>query len=113
VVALLAGMLAVLPPLVAFAIYFVCVHAPEHTTALIRDPSRAPRVRAGRSAIVLALPITTLMLLIGAGLWPFYAGILPDRLLSLTLQVLAALTLPHMLLDALTAARPAPNRLGA
>jgi len=98
--ALLAGVFVVLPPLTAFAIYFVCVHAPAHTTALIHDPHRAPRVSDGRSAILLALPITALTLLIGAALWPLYSGALPERLLCLTIQGLAALTLPHMLLDA-------------
>ncbi len=97
---LLAGVFVVLPPLTAFAIYFVGVHAPAHTAALIRNPMRAPRVQDGRSAILLALPITALTLLIGAGLWPFYGGPVPERLLSLTIQGLAALTLPHMLLDA-------------
>ena len=98
--ALLAGVSIALPPLTAFAIYFVCVHAPAHTAALIRDPVRAPRVHDGSSAILLALPITGLTLLIGAALWPFYFGSPPQRLLCLTLQGLAALTLPHMLLDA-------------
>lgn len=51
------------------------------------------------SAIVLALPLTGLTLLIGAAFWPFYTGALPQRLFCLTLQGLAALTLPHMLLD--------------
>ncbi len=97
---LLAVMFAVLPPLTAFAIYFVGVHAPAHTAALIRSPVRAPRVRDIRSATVLALPITALTLLIGAALWPLYGGAAPDRLLALTIQGLAALTLPHMLLDA-------------
>lgn len=97
---LLAAVFIALPPLTAFAIYFVCVHAPAHTTALIRNPRRAPRVRDGRSAILLALPITGLTLLIGAALWPLYNGALPQRLLCLTLQGLAALTLPHILLDA-------------
>ena len=102
---LLAGMFAVLPPLTAFAIYFVGVHAPAHTAALIRSPLRAPRVRDERSAVLLALPITALTLLIGAALWPFYGGAVPDRLLALTIQGLAALTLPHMLLDVVLARR--------
>jgi Brp/Blh family beta-carotene 15,15'-monooxygenase len=97
---LLAAMFIALPPLTAFAIYFVGVHAPAHTLALIRNPVRAPRVRDDRSAALLALPITALTLLIGAALWPLYGGAAPDRLLALTLQGLAALTLPHMLLDA-------------
>lgn len=90
---------AVLPPLVGFAIYFVCVHAPAHTAALIADRSRAPRVRDRRSAVLLALPLTGLTLLLGAALWPFYAGPPAGRLLTLTFQGLAALTLPHVLLD--------------
>jgi len=97
---LLAAMFTVLPPLTAFAIYFVGVHAPAHTLALIRNPVRASRVHDDRSAVLLALPITALTLLIGAALWPFYGGAAPDRLLALTIQGLAALTLPHMLLDA-------------
>ncbi len=97
---LLAGLFVVLPPLTAFAIYFVGVHAPAHTAALIRNPVRAPRVSGNRSAALLALPITVLTLLIGAALWPLYGGAAPDRLLALTIQGLAALTLPHMLLDA-------------
>ncbi len=96
----LACLFVALPPLAAFAVYFVCVHAPAHTASLIRDPSRAHRVRDERSALVLALPLTGLTLLIGAALWPLYTGQVPERLLSLTIQVLAALTLPHMLLDA-------------
>lgn len=97
---LLAGLFVALPPLTAFAIYFVGVHAPAHVAALIRNPARAPRVRDHRSAVLLALPITALTLLIGAALWPLYGGAVPDRLLALTIQGLAALTLPHMLLDA-------------
>lgn len=97
--ALLAVVFVALPPLTAFAIYFVCVHAPAHTAALIRDQARAPRVVDGRSAILLSLPLTALTLLIGAVLWPLYTGALPQRLLCLTIQGLAALTLPHMLLD--------------
>ena len=58
----------VLPPLTAFAIYFVCVHAPAHTAALIGNSRRAPRVRDGRSALLLALPITGLTLAIGVAL---------------------------------------------
>ncbi len=97
---MLAGLFAALPPLTAFAIYFVGVHAPAHVAALIRNPARAPRVHDHRSAALLALPITALTLLIGAALWPLYGGAAPDRLLALTIQGLAALTLPHMLLDA-------------
>lgn len=69
--------------------------------ALAADPVRAPRVWNGRTAILRSLPITVLTLLIGAALWPLYAGPAPERLLALTLQGVAALTLPQMLLDGL------------
>ena len=98
---LLAALFAALPPLTAFAIYFVCLHAPRHMAALASHPVRAPRVRDRRAAVLRSLPITGLTLLIGAALWPLYAGPAPERLLALTLQGLAALTLPHLLLDGL------------
>ena len=60
---------------------------------------RAPRVRDNRSAAILALPITALTLLVGAALWPLFPGLLAPRLVALMFQVLAALTLPHMLLN--------------
>lgn len=106
----LIAMFLLLPPLTAFAIYFVCVHAPSHMAALVRDPSRAPRVGSARAAWLRAVPLCGLTLLIGIALWPLYHGALPLRLLSLTIQTLAALTVPHMLLngwlDWSAAARP-------
>jgi len=96
----LCAAFAVLPPLTAFALYFVGVHAPAHTGALIRHPGRAPRVTDGRTAWQLAVPTTLSTIAIGAALWPFYSGEIPVRLVRVTLQLLAALTLPHMMLDA-------------
>ena len=106
---LLAILFVTLPPLTAFALYFVCVHAPRHMMGLAHHPARAPRVRNLSTAVLRSLPITGLTLLIGAGLWPFYAGDAPGRLLSLTLQGLAALTLPHMLLDFAVGRMEAPG----
>ena len=97
--ALLVILFVILPPLTAFAIYFVCVHAPAHMLELIRDRDRAPRIRDQVSAFRLALPVTLLTLLLGAALWPLYPGPLDRRLLCLTIQGLAALTLPHMLFE--------------
>ncbi|ACA15098.1 hypothetical protein M446_0536 [Methylobacterium sp. 4-46] len=108
----LVAAFAVLPPLSAFGLYFVCVHAPRHVRELVRD-GRAPRVRSLREATVRALPVTLLTFAIGAALWPLYPGPAPERLVALTLQGLAALTLPHMALDALTrAVRGRPSRPG-
>lgn len=107
---------AVLPPLTAFALYFVVVHAPTHTAALIRHPTRAPRVRSPGAAWWRALPTTLLTVLIGVALWPLSAGEPAARLVGVTLQLLAALTLPHMLLETWLKQRekhmrsPAPTR---
>ena len=97
---LLCAVLAVLPPLTAFALYFVAVHAPAHTAALIRHPTRAPRVRNAAAAWRLATPATALTVLIGTALWSACPGEPSTRLVSVTLRLLAGLTLPHMLLDA-------------
>ena len=96
---------AVLPPLLAFAAYFVSLHAPRHMRGLVRS-GYAPRVRTMQDAVWRSLPVTGLTVLIGAGLWRWFPGAPPDRLLSLTIQGLAALTLPHMLLDAAVARTP-------
>ena len=91
---------AALPPLSAFALYFVGVHAPAHVAALVRHPSRAPRVRNAAAAWRLAAPTTLLTIAIGAATWPVHSGSIAERLLAVTLQLLAALTLPHMVLNA-------------
>ncbi len=97
----LCAAFALLPPLTAFALYFVTVHAPAHVAELIRHPGRAPRIRDTASAWRLAVPGTVLTIAIGAALWPTYAAEqVQVRLLCVTLQLLAALTLPHMILDA-------------
>jgi len=106
----LCAAFAALPPLTAFALYFVIVHAPAHTAALIRHPTRAPRVQDAASAWRLAMPTTALTIMIGAALWPFYSGDVPVRLLCLTLQLLAAFTLPHMILDAWLERQERSNR---
>ena len=92
---------AVLAPLTAFALYFVALHAPRHMRELASDRARAPRVSGMGSAALRSLPVLGLTLCLGALLWPLYDGKPPDRLLALTLQGLAALTLPHMALDLL------------
>lgn len=101
---LLAMLFVALPPLPAFAIYFVCIHAPRHTAALLDDP-RAPRVVDMRAAILRSLPTTALTVAIGAALWRWFPGTPSERLLALTIQGLAALTLPHVILDQLAASR--------
>lgn len=53
---ILAAAFRLLPPLTAFALYFVGLHAPRHMSALIRDPVRAPGIDTMGRAVVAALP---------------------------------------------------------
>ena len=92
----LALAFAVLPPLTAFALYFVGLHAPRHMASLV---GTVPRLPTTRDTVLRAVPVTLLTLALGALLWPLYPGAAPARLLALTLQGLAALTLPHLLLE--------------
>lgn len=102
----LAATFLALPPLTAFTLYFVGLHAPRHMLALVRDPIKAPGVDTMQRAIRTSLPIFALTLLLGAGLWPLYASGSSDvsaNLLTVTLQMLSALTVPHILLDHIAA----------
>lgn len=104
--ALLALAFGLLPPLTAFTLYFVGLHAPRHMRALVRDPTRAPGIDTMRKAVRASLPVFALTLLLGASLWPLYAAGANDpaaTLLCLTLRMLSALTVPHVLLDRIAA----------
>jgi Brp/Blh family beta-carotene 15,15'-monooxygenase len=90
---------AVFSPLAALAIYFVCYHSPNHVRELMADKINAPRINSIRRVILFSTPVTALTLLLGVALWPFYHGSMLVRLIALTFQGLAALTLPHMLLE--------------
>ncbi|KQP37296.1 hypothetical protein ASF49_22210 [Methylobacterium sp. Leaf104] len=100
--AVLALAFRLLPPLTTFTLYFVGLHAPRHMRALVRDPTRAPGIDTMRKAVRASLPVFGLTLLLGAALWPLYAAGANDpaaTLLCLTLRMLSALTVPHVLLD--------------
>ncbi|MCJ2089006.1 Brp/Blh family beta-carotene 15,15'-dioxygenase [Methylobacterium sp. E-005] len=107
--AVLAAAFLALPPLTAFTLYFVGLHAPRHMLALVRDSVRAPGIDTVPRAVRASLPIFGLTLGLGAGLWPLYASGAPDtaaNLLTVTLRMLSALTVPHILLDHVAARWP-------
>lgn len=88
----------VFEPLEAFMVYFIFIHAPAHIAALVHD-SRWKRLVSLRTALKVALPLTIASLMIGMALWPLYTASPDQRLLEITFQLLAALTLPHMIFD--------------
>jgi len=89
-----------LPPLPAFMLYFIFIHAPAHIDGLTAS-DKWPRLTSQRDALKRAIPLSLLTAIIAFGLWPLYAGPPVSRLLQLTFQLLAALTLPHMVFDML------------
>jgi Brp/Blh family beta-carotene 15,15'-monooxygenase len=113
--AALAAAFWLLPPLTAFTLYFVGLHAPRHMRALVRDPVRAPGIDTMAKAVRASLPVFGLTLLLGAALWPLYAAGTDDSaatLLCLTLRMLSALTVPHVLLDRIAGRWPAVQATG-
>lgn len=111
-IAALAAAFWLLPPLTAFTLYFVGLHGPRHMRALVNDPTRAPGIDSLGKAVRASLPVFGLTLLLGAALWPLYAadsgsGSGAGTLLCLTLRMLSALTVPHVLLDRIAARSPA------
>mgnify|MGYP006900082931 CR=1 FL=1 len=75
------------------------------TSTTTPSPVRRALKRRKELIMVAILAIVGLTLLIGAGLWPLYAsgpGDAVSDLLTLTLRMLSALTVPHVLLDRLS-----------
>lgn len=57
-----------------------------------------PAMATGQGLVLLPTG-AAVTVVIGAALWPLYPGSIPMRFLSLTIQLLAALTLPPMLFE--------------
>ena len=92
----------VLPPLVTFAIYFCLIHAVRHVAGLTAGLHPTDGRRALRLSAVVVLPLAAVCVALLAGCWSTIAGVMTtDNLLCVALQLVAALTVPHMLLDAL------------
>ncbi|MEX5719609.1 Brp/Blh family beta-carotene 15,15'-dioxygenase [Geodermatophilus maliterrae] len=104
-VGVLLVLVLVVPPLAAFGVWFGCWHSVRHVArVLAADPANAADLAAGRLAAPLrrfalaaALP-TAAALVVLAVLWSAADG--EGDLLATTLPLLAALTLPHVLVVA-------------
>ena len=91
---------AVLPPLLAFGLYFCLVHAVRHMLDLAEDhhPRRPLAAATLAAAVVAPSALACFVALVLS--WDRLAGLLDTQaLVTLGLRVVAALTLPHMALD--------------
>lgn len=104
----LLGVIAILlPPLVAFAIYFGTWHALRHTARLtlnlrssLRAYESASVVRAIGAAIVPGLPALFGTVIVALAIVIFGGGDISDEYLWTLLVVIWALTVPHMMVTA-------------
>lgn len=97
------GVAAVLlPPLVTFTMYFCLIHAVRHMMALTAQVHPHRTDHALRLAAMIIGPSAVACLLVLAASWSAISGVMAtDALLCLALQIVAALTVPHMLLEVL------------
>jgi Brp/Blh family beta-carotene 15,15'-monooxygenase len=89
----IAGPSLLLPPAAGFALYFCAVHASRHWAQLRIDQTELPL----RPVIATMLATVALAL---ALLWHHQGAAFAPRLAQVVIVGLAALTVPHMLLDA-------------
>jgi len=104
---LLAALASVVPPLVAFAVYFGCWHAMRHTARLtsllprcLDAYERGNSPRAFVLAVIPGLPALAGTLIFVALLAGFSHNNVSDTFLWLTLVTIWALTVPHMIVTA-------------
>ena len=99
---------AALPPLLGFGLYFCLVHAPRHMAELAGDHHPTRPAAAARLAAAVVLPSALACLALLSVTWDGLAGFAgTEALVTWSLRVIAALTVPHMALEALAARRPA------
>jgi multidrug efflux pump subunit AcrB len=91
-----------LPPAAGFALYFCAVHASRHWAQLRIDQTELPL----RPVIATMLATVALAL---ALLWHHQGAAFAPRLAQVVIVGLAALTVPHMLLDAVMRYRQTPS----
>ena len=89
---------AALPPLVAFAFYFLVVHSPRHMAELARRHAGDDASQGWRWALARSVPLSLMTFALGAALFWSLDGTLEERFLRTTYWGLAALTVPHMIL---------------
>ena len=93
-----------LPPFLTFALYFCLLHAVRHMVELASEAHPTHPGRALAYATRIILPCSALCTIALICLWEQASGLSgAHALIARGLQLLAALTLPHMLLEAMVA----------
>jgi Brp/Blh family beta-carotene 15,15'-monooxygenase len=108
--AITAAGFVLLPPLLAFGLYFGLVHSPRHLLRLgaWHDPDDPRRAAHWAARVVVPASLVCALGLIGIALTAQHAWI---GLLVPMFRIIAALTLPHMIVTSwLGAAASAPKR---
>ena len=95
-----------LPPLLAFALYFCLVHAPRHMIGIADDHQPSDVRRASLLVAAIVVPSALICLVVLACTWDGIVGSLGTTdVLAWSIRMIAALTVPHMALEALAGRR--------
>ena len=94
----IALVFAALPPLMAFAFYFLVVHSPRHTAGLAARHASGDARQGWGWAASRAVPLSLATLALGALVYLGLDGTFEERFLRTVFWGLAALTVPHMIL---------------
>ena len=110
--AVTAAGFVVLPPLLAFGLYFGLVHSPRHLFRLGAWHSPCDPRQAVRWAARVVVPASLICAFGIVGIALATRGVLIGMLVPI-FRIIAALTLPHMIVTAwLAEAEPRPSQLG-
>ena len=97
---MLATGLAVLPPLLGFVMYFIGWHSVRHTLTWVVRLAPTSAGTGLMTFVRLALPLTLATITIASGVWVWLEGSPSERAIQITFIGLAALTFPHVALEA-------------
>lgn len=92
---------AALPPLAGFAFYFLAVHSPRHAAELAARRDPASVTRGWGWALWSSVPLTLAALFLGALLFTQLSGTTTERFVRAVFWGLGALTVPHLILQAI------------
>jgi Brp/Blh family beta-carotene 15,15'-monooxygenase len=100
---ILAGMFALLPALLAFAIYFNALHSIRHMLGVALQKTTAPAISVWSHMFRTALPVTLATLMLGGGAFISLSGLAFDvpRLVQVVFIGIASMTYPHVVVVSL------------